>query len=94
MQQGVLAVHCFDRILKASTGKLIGQSFRRIANSVAAFQSAVFPQQSDVFSIVLQAVFDVASLPGVRDDLRALRSVNAFSLFRCAGDGLCGRISS
>ncbi len=37
MQQGVLAVHCFDRILKASTGKLIGQSFRRIANGVAAF---------------------------------------------------------
>ena len=37
MQQGVLAVHCFDRILKASTGNLMGQSFRRIANGVAAF---------------------------------------------------------
>ncbi len=53
MQQGVLAVHCFDRILKASTGKLIGQSFRRIANSVAAFQSAVFAQQNDVFAFSL-----------------------------------------
>ena len=63
MQQCMLAVYCFEWKLKASTGKLIGQSFCRIANGVAAFQNAVFAEQNDILSIVvLQVAFDIASL--------------------------------
>ena len=63
MQQGVLAVHCFERKLEASIGQLIGQGFCRIANRVATFENAVFAQQDDVVSIVvLQVAFDVAAL--------------------------------
>ena len=63
MQQGVLAVYCFERKSKARIGKLISQRFGRCANCVATFQNAVFAEQHDVLSIIMfQVSFDVASL--------------------------------
>jgi len=62
MQQDVLTIYLFQSVLIASVGKLIGQSFRRIANGGVTFQSAVFAEQYDVACIIgLQVAVDVAS---------------------------------
>ena len=64
MQQGVLAVYCFEGKTKASIGQLISERFGRIANGVATAQDAMFTEQHDGVSIVvLQVAFDVASPP-------------------------------
>jgi hypothetical protein len=63
MEEGVLAVDHFDSEFEASLGKLIGQSFRRIANGVATSQNTVFGEQNDVLGVVMfQVAFNVASL--------------------------------
>jgi len=63
MQQGVLAVYCFNWKSEGSIGKLISKRFGRYANLTATFQNTVFAEQDDVWSIIMLKVpFDVASL--------------------------------